>query len=97
MLARAPNTASMRRKPVIPRIEEAAGISPLTTVPAGATIRKGRKSPAVLGISSCITDLMHRATTEAVNESVQLIAPLTCFSEPVKSAVRESPFMVIFT
>ena len=62
---------SARRNPVIPLMEEAAGMTPCTTVPGGATIRSGLKSPAVLGTSSRMTERMQRATTEAVKESVQ--------------------------
>ena len=59
----------------MPRMDEAAGMTPLTTVPGGATISRGRNMPAVLGISSRSTDRTHRATTEDVKESVLLMAP----------------------
>ena len=81
----------------MPRMDEAAGMTPLTTVPGGATISRGRNMPAVLGISSRSTDRTHRATTEDVKESVLLMAPLTCGAVPVKSARSSSPATVIST
>ena len=60
-------------------------------------MRSGLKSPAVLGTSSRMTERTVRATTEAVKESVQLMAPRTWGAEPVKSAVRESPSTVKVT
>ena len=44
-----------------------------------------------------MTERTVRATTEAVKESVQLMAPRTWGAEPVKSAVRESPSTVKVT
>ena len=89
--ARAPKTASTMRKPVTPRIDDAAGMTPLTIVPGGAITRSGRNRPAVFGTSSRSTERTHNATTDSVKDFVALMAPGTCGAEPVKSAVSVSP------
>ena len=85
------------RKPVTPRIDDAAGIVQLTTVPSGATMRNGLNMPAVLGISSRIMLRTHSATTADVKDSVLFIAPRICSALPVKSAVSVSPCTVSVT
>ena len=59
------------RKPVTPRIDDAAGITQFTTVPAGAMMVSGRNMPAVFGMSSRITARTQSATTDAMNERVR--------------------------
>jgi len=50
--AKAPRTVSERRNPVTPRIEDAAGMLALATVPSGAMTSIGLNMPAVFGISA---------------------------------------------
>ena len=74
--ASAPKTTSTMRKPVTPRIDEAAGI---THVDHRARRRDDRERPeharGVRASAPAASTRTHSATTEAVNDSVLLSAP----------------------
>ena len=55
--ASAPFTASNIRKPVTPRIVDAAGITTCATVPGFVTTFTGRNAPDVVGISELTADM----------------------------------------
>ena len=55
--ASAPLTASNMRKPVTPRIVEAAGMTTCATVPGFVTTFTGRNAPDVVGISELTADM----------------------------------------
>ena len=92
--ASASKITSTVRNVVMPRMEEAAGIWALNTVPGGALISSERNMPVVLGICSRIIEWTHKATYEVIIDSVLLRVLRTCGLEPVKSAVSESPSSV---
>ncbi len=49
-IANAPKAQSAARKPVSPRAAQAAGSTPLVTVPGGATTSMQRNTPSLLGM-----------------------------------------------
>ena len=51
----------------------------------------GRKQPSLLGTGVRIRERTAMYTAERANDGVQLMAPLTCADEPVKSKRTRSP------
>lgn len=90
----APKIVSTMRNPVTPRMEEAPGITTSATVPGSVMIFRGRNIPAVLGTSPLMAHRTHTATAPQVKERVELSAPRTWGSVPLKSAVKVSSSMV---
>ena len=69
----------------------------LTIQPFGAMILIARLIPSLAGISSPINALMAKNTAAFVQGYGTLIGALICSAVPVKSIVRSSPLMLIFT
>ena len=85
------------RKPVRPRAAQAAGSTPLPTVPGGQITSIARNTPSLFGIPAGSTDRTPVYDAAFVNESVLLIAPLTCGFVPVQSTTMWPPFLRIVT
>ena len=66
-------------------VAHAPGSATLVIVPGGATTLITRKMPSVLGTGPGKIERSAVNDTASVTESVQLIAPRTCFELPVQS------------
>ena len=75
----------------MPRAATAAGRRGLNNEPSGAWTCIGRMKPALLGASELMIARMAKYTADFANESVELIAPLTCGELPVRSTSSSSP------
>src|ERR1700687_601324 len=85
IMASAPNMQSTMRKPVRPRAAQAAGNTPLATVPGGQITSMARNTPSLLGMPGGSTERTPVYEAALVKLSVLLIAPLTCGLVPVQS------------
>src|SRR5262249_61057690 len=97
IIASAPNMQSTMRKPVNPRAAQAAGSTALPIVPGGQITSIARNTPSLLGMACGNTDRIAQYDAALVNESVLLIAPLTCGLVPVQSACMAPPLLRIVT
>src|ERR671935_1269087 len=84
IIASAPNMQSTMRNPVSPRAAQAAGSTPLPTVPGGQITSIARNTPSLLGMPGGSTERTPVYEAALVNESVLLIAPFTCGLVPVQ-------------